>query len=99
MLNRDEVARLLGMADREIGEISDSPAGEVIESVSDGVRYILVSVDCPDGEGKTGLMYLTPPHVEGGYRGDFPVYVPLVAEFVGESVAVDSTPVKGKGRK
>lgn len=73
-MNTTEAAMFLGAPEHEIVDVYDTPAGTCIVT-SDGNTVIVVPVDIPDGDGKTGLMFLTAPDVPGGYRGDFPVFV------------------------
>ena len=78
-MNKAEFCQLLGMPPSELGDPMDSPGGLVIESLADGLCYIVVPEDTPDADGKTGLMYLGAPLLDGDrvYIGDFPVYAPL----------------------
>lgn len=69
-MNIAAAAELLGVPEREILGVDDSPAGPVIRT--SGVAYVVVPDDQPDGAGKTGLMYLAAP-VER-YTDSFPVY-------------------------
>lgn len=71
---RATVCTKYGIADRELVDVIESPAGITFET-SDGLRYIDVAADSPDAEGKTGLMYLAAPEVERGYQGEFPIFV------------------------
>lgn len=64
-------AELLGLPVREVLSCDDTPAGLVIVT-SDGVSYVLVPEDRPDGAGATGLMYLAAP--TDPYNGSFPLY-------------------------
>lgn len=65
----EQASKLLGVPEREIANVEDSPAGTIITQ-TDGSRLIDVTV--PDAEGKTGLMFLVAP--TDPYRGSFPVY-------------------------
>lgn len=75
-LSRADVCAKYGLADRELVSFDESPGG-LIFATSDGNSYIEVPEDLPDFDGKTGLMFLHAPNVDGGrgYTGDFPVYV------------------------
>lgn len=84
-----EVAAALGMhyrtedeqrdgAINEIVEAYDAPGGTVVQTF-DGQTYIIVPEDHPDAQGKTGVMWLSPPPriVDGKiepYAGTFPVF-------------------------
>ena len=76
-------ATVLGVPTSEIASVDDSPAGDVVVT-TDGVAYLIVPEDRPDGAGRTGLMFLAAPHE--GYVGPFPVYTmpadeePVVAD-------------------
>lgn len=61
----------------EILDVLDSPAGQVIRT-TDGASYVDVPADRPDGDGKTGLMFLAPPTTP--YTGSFPLYTQPVAD-------------------
>ena len=74
-------AALMGIPTFEIASIDDSPAGDVVVTTA-GTAYIIVPADTPDGDGRTGLMYLSAPHV--GYTGPFPIYT-MPAEDTEES--------------
>lgn len=65
----DQAAARLGIAARELTEVFETPAGWVFVHAN-GVRYI----DCVrfDARGRTGLMFLVPPHPN--YKGTFPVF-------------------------
>lgn len=64
-----EAAELLSMPEREIIDVADSPAGDLITTVG---GTVLVNCVEPDAEGKTGLMFLAAPTAT--YGGAFPVY-------------------------
>lgn len=66
-----DAARTLGVPVTEISDVADSPAGTIIVTV-DGASYVDVPADRPDGDGKTGLMFLAAPKEK--YSGSFPVY-------------------------
>jgi hypothetical protein len=99
MITKADLCVLLGMSDSELGDPIESPAGVVVDSVCDGNRYIVVADDTPDADGKTGVMYLAAPAVEGGYRGDFPVYANFPDEEVAADEVVADEPVAPKGRR
>lgn len=83
-------AARLGLPESEIREAYDHEAGPVIVT-KDGIAYIDVPADQPDGEGKTGVMYLAAPHDR--YGDSFPVYA--APELLDEDVERD-TPVMTK---
>jgi hypothetical protein len=66
-----DAAAKLGVPVSEISDVATSPAGVVIVT-TDGVSYIDVPGDSPDGDGKSGLMYLSAPTEK--YSGSFPLY-------------------------
>lgn len=71
-LTKTDAARLIGMAEREVVDFEDSPAGPVIRTV-DGNTYVVVDADDPQYDAKTkGVMFLVPPTER--YKGTFPVY-------------------------
>lgn len=72
-LTRAQVCAKYGLADRELVAFADAPGGFTF-STSDGVSMIDVPAGTPDADGKTGIMYLVPPNVSGGYRGDVAVF-------------------------
>jgi len=65
----EQAAARLGIPTHELAEVYETPAGWVFVHVN-GVRYI----DCSrfDVHGRTGLMFLVPPHPH--YKGVFPVF-------------------------
>ena len=73
-------ARLLGVNPSELLDVADGPNGIVI-TTTDGVRYIVVPAEHPDGEGKTGVMilddHLDDHHLAAGLQEHpgFPGYV------------------------
>jgi hypothetical protein len=89
---------MLGMPPSELGDPMDSPGGLVIESLADGLRYIVVPEDNPDADGKTGLMFLGAPQLEGDrvYVGNFPVYAPLPELLTGGVVSETEAFVVGE---
>ena len=66
-----DAARRLGIPPSEVADVETSPAGTII-TTTDGARYIDVPTSSPDGEGKTGLMFLVAP--TESYGGSFPVF-------------------------
>jgi hypothetical protein len=81
-----DAAALLGVPVSEVRSVESSPAGDVIVT-TDGVAYVAVSEDQPDGAGRCGLMYLAAPHER--YGDSFPVYTAPGADDesdVGEAV-------------
>lgn len=72
-LTRADVCARYGLADRELVDFLESPAGLTF-TTADGITLIDVPADTPDAVGKTGLMYLNPPQVELGYQGGFPIF-------------------------
>jgi hypothetical protein len=70
-MDHTSAASRLGIPMSEIADIYSHETGDVIVT-SDGVSYVDVPADRPDGEGKTGLMYLSAPHDR--YSDSFPVY-------------------------
>lgn len=70
-MDKTDAARLLGVPVTEIAEVLDSPAGDLI-TTADGQTYVHLPDDQPDASGRTGLMFLQPPHDR--YVGSFPVY-------------------------
>ena len=92
---RADVCAKYGLADRELVDFLDSPGGFIFET-ADGIRLIDVPDDTPDGDDKTGLMYLQPPVLELGYQGGFPVYVPLPEDLEAAAVNPAEAPAKPK---
>lgn len=83
MIKPAAAAALLGVPVREVRDVANSPAGDVI-TTTDGVAYLIA--DTPDAEGKTGLMLLAAPSAASLVAGDpeqgtttawngFPVFV------------------------
>ena len=70
-MEKSDAAELLGVPESEIVEVLDGPAGDLI-STTDGQTYVHLPADSPDASGRSGLMFLQPPH--DGYIGPFPVY-------------------------
>jgi hypothetical protein len=70
-MDRTQAAARLGIKEREVRDVLDSPAGVVIVT-TDGVSYIDVPEDRPDVDGKTGLMFLSAP--KEGYSYAFPIF-------------------------
>jgi len=83
-MDRKTAAKLMGAHLDEIVDVEDAPAGTVIKH-RDGTTYLHVDPDggMPDGDGKTGLMFLAAPH--DNYAGTFPVYT-MPALPAGETV-------------
>lgn len=75
-MEKSDAAALLGVPEHEIAEILDGPAGDLI-TTTDGQTYVNLPEGQPDASGRTGLMFLQPPH--DGYVGPFPVYDGSVA--------------------
>lgn len=69
MISKSAAAALLGIPAREVAEVGNTPAGDVI-TTRDGVAYVLVPDDTPDAEGKTGLMLLAAPSEQSVYVED-----------------------------
>ena len=80
-----DAAALLGVPVSEVRSVESSPAGDVVVT-TDGVAYLVVPADQPDGAGRSGLMYLSAPHER--YGDSFPVYTAPGAddEAAGEAV-------------
>lgn len=89
-MDNTTAAARLGLPESEIRETYEHEAGPVIVT-KDGIAYIDVPADQPDGEGKTGVMYLSAPHDR--YGDAFPVYA--APELLDEDVVRD-TPVMTK---
>lgn len=70
-MDHTSAASRLGIPMSEIADVYPHEVGDVIVT-ADGVSYVDVPADRPDGEGKTGLMYLSAPHDR--YSDSFPVY-------------------------
>lgn len=70
-MTKTEAARALSIEEAEVRQVSDSPAGPIVQT-TDGVLYVIVPEESPDADGKTGLMFLAAPHPR--YNGPFPVY-------------------------
>lgn len=68
-MDKHEAAHRLGVPVAEIADVLDSPAGMVYVT-TDGQSY--VDVIEPDGDGRTGLMFLAAPTEK--YADTFPVY-------------------------
>lgn len=51
-----QAADILGVPAREIKSVAESDQGDLEITTTDGVGYVLVPSDRPDGDGKTGLM-------------------------------------------
>ena len=77
-----DAAALLGVPVAEVRSVDPSPAGDVIVTI-DGVAYVVVPEETPDGAGRSGVMYLAAPHER--YGDAFPVYTaPADPDDVGE---------------
>lgn len=72
-----QAATFLGVKATEVDDVLESPAGPVIVMAT-GVTYVVVPDDQPDGDGKTGLMYLAKPNPDRHY--DMGVYTPLAEQ-------------------
>lgn len=70
-MDHTTAAARLGLPESEIRDVTAHEAGTVIVT-TDGIAYLDVPADRPDGAGKTGLMYLAAPHDR--YGDAFPVY-------------------------
>ena len=70
-MEKSDAAVLLGVPESEIAEVLDGPAGDLITTI-DGQAYVNLPDGAPDASGRTGLMFLQPPHEH--YAGAFPVY-------------------------
>lgn len=90
-MDNTTAAARLGLPESEIRETYEHEAGPVIVT-KDGIAYIDVPADIPDGEGKTGVMYLSAPHDR--YGDAFPVYA--APELLDDDVVVRDTPVVTK---
>lgn len=88
-----EAAQLLGVPDHEVTDVVDAAEGTVITTF-DGARYVDVAADKPDGDGKTGLMYLEKPDPDREYT--FRVYTPHTAE---EADEIEQTSPRSKRAK
>ena len=86
-----EAAHTLGMAEREIDDVLDSPAGPIVKT-TDGQTYVIVPADHPDAEGKTGLMFLAAPHDR--YIGTFPVYAQPGSEIIADALGQDAESIE-----
>jgi hypothetical protein len=70
-MDHTTAAARLGVPVSEVRDVLPHEAGQVIVT-TDGVTYIDVPADRPDGAGKSGLMYLSAPTEK--YSDAFPVY-------------------------
>lgn len=61
MLKIEDAAVQLGIPAGEVRDVFDAPAGDVAVT-ADGLSYVCVPEDQPDGAGQTGWMLLAAPH-------------------------------------
>lgn len=73
-----EAARLLGVPEREVREVTEHAGSPVITMADHAPKagrrhqYIVLPAGKPDANGNAGVLYFTAPHDR--YNGTFPVY-------------------------
>lgn len=68
-----QAARTLSLREAQVTDVEDSDEGVLIRT-TDGVVYIVVDPDRPDGAGRSGVMLLAKPKESGDYA--IPVFTP-----------------------
>jgi len=79
-MDLNQICQRLGAAKKEIISVVDHELGVIVDHL--GTKYIIVPDEKPDGDGKTGLMYLEQPK-DGSNKPvstTFPVFTPHTAE-------------------